>query len=170
MSNALVIKDHPNQSERISKRLRRALDMMVWPGESGHSLEWYEAAHAAGILKESMRRSLRRPVVRMYLRTEQEVFRASLSSRIPARLGQLAFQNQNANAAVSACRAVLGQDEQVRSISGEARPWVTIRVIAAPTAPAPVTIEAKPIEPELGSDPHDPCRELAPARFRDPTR
>jgi hypothetical protein len=71
------------------------------------------------------------------------------------------------NAAVAAVRAVLGQDEQVRSTGSEVRPWVTIRVIAAPAAPSPVTIEARP-EPELGDDPNDPCRPLAPARFKDP--
>jgi beta-glucosidase-like glycosyl hydrolase len=169
MSNALVIKDHPNQSERISKRLRRALDMMVWPNESGVSLEWYEAAHAADIEKESMRRSLRRPVVRRYLKTEQEVFRASLSSRIPGRLGQLAFQNQNANAAVAACRAVLGQDEQVRSTSGEARPWLTIKIVAPEPAAAAIEHSAPVIDHEPHQfDPNDPVQELPEPRFKWP--
>jgi beta-glucosidase-like glycosyl hydrolase len=169
MSNALVIRDHAGKPERISKRLRSALDLMIWPDENGRSMEWYEAARAVGIAKESMRRSLRRPVTRRYLQTEQQVFRASLSSRIPARLGQLAFQNQNANAAVSACKVVLGDSEQIRSASGEARPWLTIRIVS-PSTSAVIEPTAPVIEHESTKyDPNDPLQTLPEPRFRDPT-
>jgi hypothetical protein len=168
MSNALVVKDHPNSRERISKRLKVALDAMIWPDESGRSLDYDEAARLVGIPVKSMRKSLERPVTRRYLRAGAEVFRAALSTKIVSRLGQLSMQDENRNAAVAACRTVLGQDEaQSRSLNAESSPWLTIRVIAAPAAPA---LPAKVIEhePELGSDPHDPFRELAPARFHDP--
>jgi hypothetical protein len=71
------------------------------------------------------------------------------------------------NAAVAAVRAVLGQDEQVRSTSGEARPWVTIRLVNQVAAPAVTTIEHKPLEVE-SDDPNDPAVErLREPRFHD---
>jgi hypothetical protein len=169
MSNALVIKDHPNSRERISKRLKIALDAMIWPNENGRSLDYDEAARLAGIPVKSMRKSLERPVTRRYLRTNAEVFRGALSTKILSRLVQLAEQDENRNAAVAACRTVLGQDEaQPRSLNGSS-PWLTIRVINN-AAPAPaVTIDAKPVAELTTDDPHDPTRQLRMPRFRDPT-
>jgi hypothetical protein len=168
MSNALVIKDHPNSRERISKRLKSALDMMVWPDEMGRTLDYVAAGRTVNISARSMRRSIARPVVRMYLRTEAEVFRATLNAKTLPRLAELGWQNSNMNAAVNAVKAIRGEEDEARSTT-MVSPRLTI-VIRQPEhpAPAPVTIEHQP-EPELGSDPHDPCRELAPARFHDPT-
>jgi hypothetical protein len=170
MSNALVIKDHPNSRERISKRLKIALDAMIWPDESGRSLDYDEAARLAGIPVKSMRKSLERPVTRKYLQTGREVFRVALSTKILSRLGQLGMQDENRNAAVAACRTVLGQDEvQPRSLNAGSSPWLTIRIVSPSGAVSPQPMKVIEHEPELGSDPHDPCRELAPARFKDPT-
>lgn len=153
MSNALIIKDHPNQPERISKRLRSALDMMIWGDETGRPLAYDEAAKIINVSTRSMRKSLERPVVRAYLREQREVFRACLTPRSLWHLAEISAQRVNMNAAVAACRTVLGQDEaQIRS-SSAFEPHVTIRIVNAVNAapPAPV-IEHEP-QPE-----HEPQR------------
>jgi hypothetical protein len=170
MSNALQTKDRPDKPERIRKRLKYGLDAMIWGGPDGQLCDYVAAAKLANISTRIMRKNLERPQVLSYLRAQREVFRASLSTKSLQHLDQLSAQRKNLNAAVAACRAVLGQDDaQPRSFNAES-PHLTIRIVNQPAAPAPVTIEHKPLEPELGSDPNDPCRELAPARFRDPTR
>jgi hypothetical protein len=167
MSNALVIKDHPDKPERISKRLKSALDAMVWPDETGKSLDWFVAAQAANISRSSMKRSLERPVVRMYLRQQREVFRAALSSKTLSRLAELGWQDENRNAAVAAIRVIDGQEEQSRAPNVES-PRLTIKIINQ-TAPEPAgTIEHEP-QPELTDDPHDATRQLREPYFRDPT-
>jgi hypothetical protein len=171
MSKALLIKDHPNSRERISKRLKAALDMMVWPDELGRTLAYDEAAHRANITTRSMRKSLERPVVRMYLRAEAEVFRATLSTQTLARLRDLGWQDENRNAAVAAIKVIRGEDEdQSRSLNLPS-PHVTIRIVnAVNAAPAP-PIESKPPVDELEPAPeYDREGHLIP-RFRfDPYR
>jgi hypothetical protein len=173
MSNALQTtsqtKIAPKKPERIRKRLKYALDAMIWGGPDGQLVDYVAAAKLANISTRIMRKNLERPHVLAYLRTQREVFRASLSSKSLWHLDQISAQRTNMNAAVAACRAVLGQDDQPRVASAESGPWLTIKLVAAPAAPAPpVTIEAKPIEPELGSDPNDPTQQLRPAQFRWP--
>jgi hypothetical protein len=81
----------------------------------------------------------------------------------------LAFQNQNANAAVASCRAIIGQDEDQSRSLGLPSPHLTIKIITPPAAsPAPVVVEHQPVE-KLGDDPHDPTRQLRQPFFRDPT-
>jgi hypothetical protein len=167
MSNALIVKDRSGKPERISKRLKVALNMMVWPDEIGRSVDWYEAARKSKITVESMRKALERPVVRMYLRTQKEVFRAALSTQTLSRLRELGWQDENRNAAVAAIRAIEGQEEQARAPSAS-EPHVTIKIVNAVNAtpaPAPVTIEH---EPELTDDPHDPTKQLREPYFRWP--
>jgi hypothetical protein len=115
-----------------------------------------------------MRKALQRPVVRMYLRAEAEVFRASLTPRSLWDLREISAQRVNMNAAVSAARTIVGAEEQSRPITAES-PHLTIKIVnAVNTAPVAPTIEHKPIEPELTDDPHDPTKQLREPMFRWP--
>jgi hypothetical protein len=165
MANALIKNDGPDKRERISPRLRHALDLMVWGDETGRPLPYDEAAKALNIKTQSMRRSLERSVTRAYLREQREVFRACLTSKTLHRLAELGWQDENRNAAVAAIRAIEGQEEQSRASSAES-PFVTIRIINAPnTAPAPV-IEHEP-QPQHEPQRYDEQGHLLPI-FRDP--
>jgi len=165
MSTELA-KTRPDKHERIRKRLKYALDAMIWGGPDGTLVDYVAAAKLANISTRVMRKNLEKPQVLAYLRSQREVFRASLSTKTLWHLDQISSQRVNMNAAVAACRAVLGQDEQSRPITSVS-PRLTIVIRPADPSPTPVTIEAKPLD-ELGTDPHDPTRELAPARFHDP--
>jgi hypothetical protein len=174
MSNALQtnsqIKSVPDKRKRISARLKSALDSMIWPDETGYTLDYYEAARRQNITTRSMRKSWELPHVRMYLRSEAEVFRATLNAKTLSRLAELGWQNTNMNAAVVAVKAIRGEEEQVRSSNAESTPWLTIRLVGA--APEPKVVEhiPAPIEPEpLPPDAHlDPMRDLPAAQFRWP--
>jgi hypothetical protein len=168
MTTALT-KTRPDKHERIRKRLKYALDAMIWGGPDGQLVDYVAAAKLANISTRIMRKNLERPHVLRYLRTQREVFRASLSSKSLWHLDQISSQRVNMNAAFAACRAVLGQDEQSRLPTADSSPYVTIKIlnVAAPTPP--VTIEAKPVAELETDDPHDPTKPLRMPYFRDPT-
>jgi hypothetical protein len=168
MTTALQTKDRHDKRERITGRLRHALDLMIWGDQTGKPLAYDEAARAVNISTRSMRKSLERPTVRMYLQTQKQVLRACLSAKTLWRLEELGWQNENRNAAVAAIRCIEGQEEQSRSFNAES-PRLTIIIRQPDPAPAPVVVEhAPPIESET-DNPHDPTKRLREPRFHDPT-
>jgi hypothetical protein len=162
-------KNAPDKRERITGRLRHALDLMVWGDQNGRPLPYDEAARSVNITTRSMRKSLERTATRLYLREQREVFRACLTAKSLWRLDQLSIQDENRNAAVAALRVIEGQDEaQARSLNAES-PHMTIQVVnvvAATPEPAPV-IEHEPprdsagylIDPATGERIFDPFRD-----------
>jgi hypothetical protein len=159
-----LAKTRPDKRERISPRLRHALDLMIWGDQTGRPLPYDEAAKAVNISTHSMRRSLERPTTRAYLRAQREVYRAALSSKTLHRLAELGWQDENRNAAVAAIRAIDGQEEQSRPLTSES-PHVTIRIVNVAPAPAVTTIEhVRPI-----AEPEPPDRHRIPVfdPFRD---
>jgi hypothetical protein len=128
---------------KIVGKLKSALDLMVWGAEDGRPLAYDDAARTANLTVRSMRRALERPHVRAYLRTQREVFRASISARVIFRLDELAHQNENRNAAVSASRAILQMEDEAetRRPSEPMTPGLIIVVAAAAHPSAPRTIE-----------------------------
>jgi hypothetical protein len=136
----------PDKRERITGRLRHALDLMIWGDETGKPLDWQDAARSVNISARSMRKSLERPAVRAYLLEQKQVLRACLSAKSLSRLDELAAQRSNMNAAVNAIRAIdEGEQAAVRPI-GSATPGVVIRIVQVTQAPAidrvpPLTIE-----------------------------
>jgi hypothetical protein len=167
MTTALT-KTRPDKHERIRKRLKYALDAMIWGGPDGQLVDYVAAAKLANISTRIMRKNLERPQVLAYLRTQREVFRASLSTKTLWHLDQISGQRVNMNAAVAACRAVLGQDEQSRLPTADSSPHLTIVIRQPDPAPAPVVIEHQPVELTT-DDPHDSHRRLREPRFKDPT-
>jgi hypothetical protein len=170
LSNALQMNSLPktlDKRKRISAKLKAALDSMIWPDEMGHTCDYVEAARKQNITTRSMRKSLELVHVRMYLRSEAEVFRATLNAKTLSRLAELGWQNTNMNAAVNAVKAIRGEEDESRSPT-MVSPRLTIVIRPADPSPAVTTIEHKPVE-ELGTDPHDPTRRLREPFFRDPT-
>jgi hypothetical protein len=150
---------------RISRRVKAAVEAMVWQG-----MKRGEAAQATGMKDNSLYVAFRRPEVRAYYLSECEVLRVSGRARRIHRLEGLVEQDENKMAAVQASRTLdnMGEDAQARS-GVQASPWLTIRITNVAAAPAPITIEHKPLELE-GDDPNDPTIErLREPRFRDPT-
>jgi hypothetical protein len=133
------------KSERISPKLRTALDLMVFGDETGKPLDYADAGRKLNISARSMRLSLDRPAVRQYLMQQRQVLRAALSAKTLHHLGEISAQRSNMNAAVRAC-AVLEQldAEGMSRPMANTAPGVVIRIVArdaeigvAPLIPAP---------------------------------
>jgi hypothetical protein len=151
-----LAKTRPDKRSRVTGRLKAALDLMIWPDEMGRTQDYYEAARTVNIAIRSMRKSLERPAVRMYLRTEAEVFRATLNAKSLSRLAELGWQNTNMNAAVNAVKAIRGEDDEARSTIPTS-PHVTIRIVNVAPAPPVTTIEhVRPIAEPEPRDPYKP--------------
>jgi hypothetical protein len=139
-----------DKRERISGRLRHALDLMVWGDESGKIIEWDVAGRTVNISARSMRRSLERYAVRQYLQEQKQVLRACISAKSLWRLDEIAAQRSNMNAAVNAIKAIDG-DEAATARQDAVVPGVTIRVVnvlQAPAADGGRLIEVAPAKPE----------------------
>lgn len=136
MSEAKPTKQKPDKRERITGRLRHALDLMIWGDETGQPQDWQDAARAVNISARSMRKSLERAAVRQYLQSQKQVLRACLSAKSLARLDDLATQRSNMNAAVAAIRAIDEGDPEAFRPPGRDVAGVTIKIINRVEAPA----------------------------------
>lgn len=136
--------DKPRPEKRtnwIGAKVRAALDDMVYDG-----LTWEQAAIKAGLTLQAMRMALRRPQVQSYLRAERQVLRASLSCRAEFRMVELSEQNDNLAAAVTATKAVRGeQDQDDSAAQHRATPGLTIVITGAPHIKHVSSNEAKPL-------------------------
>jgi hypothetical protein len=143
---------------RVSGRLKAALEFMVWRGDNRR-----DAAAAAGLEDDSLRRALKkRHVMAAYL-AECEILRKSGRARRIHRLEELSEQNSNMQAAVNANRALenMGDDAAATAGIGQRAGMLIVVVDATgrplpvqPMQPAPRVIENDPInvhEPEDGS-------------------
>jgi hypothetical protein len=174
MQHPPLVSSAPRQPEKrprpIPTSVRTAIKLMIHGGDDGVPLGLIDAARAVQLQPATLRRYFDRPRVISLLRAERRAFIATLIAGNPAALARIRDTAANTMSQVRAIDVLegMGEEDPHRRSVRESSPWLTIRVIAAPAAPA---LPAKVIEhePELGSDPHDPCRELAPARFRNPT-
>jgi hypothetical protein len=140
---------------KITGKLKTALDLMVWGNTDGIPLDYDDAARTANLTARSMRRALERPHVRMYLRQQRDVFRASISARVIFRLDELARQNDNRGAAVSASRAILQLDEEAETRPRSLHQVVPglVLVINAPSSATPKPIDVTPMRESIdGAD------------------
>jgi hypothetical protein len=99
----LPAKRERSAPNRVTGRLKEALDRMVWFGET-----YQDAGAAVELSARHMRRALGKPHVLAYLRAERATLRASDGPRNFHRLVELRSQNKNMNAAVQAARAIEG--------------------------------------------------------------
>jgi len=129
MSQALAKPTKSDPKQSISRKIREALDVMVWQGK-----HYDEAARSTDLPVRSMRRALSRPEVLSYLKREREVLRASMSGRNIHRLAEIRDAANNMPA-VQAIRALeeMGADTQSGS-TVRLSPGITINIVSA--APA----------------------------------
>ena len=139
-------KKPPDKRERITGKLRHALDLMIWGNKTGEPLDWQDAARSVNISARSMRKSLERSAVRQYLQSQKQVLRACLSAKSLSRLDELATQRSNMNAAVSAIRAIDEGDPDAFRPPGRDTPGVTIKVVhvVAPAERPMIDVTPKP--------------------------
>jgi hypothetical protein len=156
----------------IPRQVCDVITLMVYgriDDENCAPVGFVEAARLVGMAPDVMRRWLDRAEVRALLLKERKAFRASVCAGNELALARVRDKSLNHMATVAAVRQLQAIDEEDphRRSAQDTSPFMTIRIITA--APDPVVIEAKPIESELGSDPHDPTRRLREPRFHDPT-
>jgi hypothetical protein len=149
-------KKRPDKRERVTGRLRQALDLMVFGDETGKPLDYIDAGRTMNISARSMRRSLERPAVRQYLQAQKQVARASASAGNIWHLADIAKQRSNMNAAVNAIRAIDEGDPEAFRAPSRDGPGITIRIIAPPSpaaAPPMVDVTPQPAPIPLPRDP-----------------
>ena len=95
---------------KVTGRLRRAVDAMVWQAASRK-----EAAELAGMTDHSLRQALRRPHVMHHYLRECEVLRLSGRAKRLHRLEEIAANDRNQNAAVAAIKAAEGLEDQAQA-------------------------------------------------------
>jgi hypothetical protein len=114
---------------RVTGRLRRAIDLMVWEAASRK-----QAAERCGMSDHSMRQALRRPHVIRYYRELCVVLRESGRAKRIHRLDEIAAQDVNRNAAVQAIKAAeqLDEADAARGVSGvPQQPGIVIQIISS---------------------------------------
>jgi hypothetical protein len=117
------VKDKDGNYLKIGRKLKAALDMMVWEGKP-----WNEAAQVVNFDVSSMRKALERAHVRAYLNQQKEVFRASISSQNTFRLAQIRDQDENKLAALGAIRQLDNRPEEEARAAAAKSPGIVIFV------------------------------------------
>jgi hypothetical protein len=153
---------------RVTGRLRKALEAMVWLG-----LQRKEAAKYAGLADHSLYQALRRSPVRRYYLEQCEVLRVSGRARRLHRLEQLAEQDRNVAGAVAAIRCAEDLGTAEHAPGRAVGPTSAGFVIVVPAAYLPkdrptidVTPEVQPPEPEPRPKPTVPPMLRATPRSR----
>ncbi|WP_143039852.1 hypothetical protein [Bradyrhizobium lablabi] len=136
--------------ERITNKVRTAIDAMVWEG-----LPRSEAAVKAEISEHGLYKALCKPPVKAYYAQQCEVLRTSGRARRIHRLEAMLEQNDNKAAVINAALALesIGTDQATANTAQSAMPGVVIQIVThAPAAPPAMTIEHSPV---MASNPSD---------------
>lgn len=137
---------------RISARVRRAIEAMVWNGKTRA-----QAAAEAGITDDALYKAFRKPEVKSAYLTECDVLRTSGRSRALHRLVAIseAADNMPAVHAIRTLHPDFENGDTARELANNTRPGVTIRIVneqpRAIEQTKPVTIDVTP-EPSVGFD------------------
>jgi len=112
----------PDKKRPISRKVREAIDAMVWEG-----LPRDKAAAKAGISDHGLYKALRSPPVKAHYLSECEVLRTSGRARRIHRLEAMVEQNDNKAAVVNAALALerMSPDEQ-QSRTAQSSPGMVI--------------------------------------------
>lgn len=136
----------------IRRKLKTALDLMVWGDKENVPHEWDAAARAVNFNVAAMRKALERPHVRAYLNAQRTYCRDAIAAKNPRRLAQLRDQDENRGAAVKAIQVMegFGAEDHGRAPGGTLTlPGLTIQIINPPPALTParhgVTIDVDPM-------------------------
>jgi hypothetical protein len=143
---------------KVTGRLRRAVDAMVWQAASRK-----EAAEMAGMTDHSLRQAMKRPHVMQYYLSECEVLRLSGRAKRLHRLEEIAASDQNMNAAVAAIKAAeqIVDERHAAGPHAVTQPGLVI-VVTTKDAPPPFgpSIDTQPLRPIERVPPTDDDREL----------
>src|SRR4029077_17261585 len=157
--------------------VRTAIRLMIHGGDDGVPLGLIDAARAVQLQPATLRRYFDRPNVVSLLRAERRAYIATLIAGNPAALA--AIRNDREGNQMAKVRAIdaleaMGEEDPRRRSGQDSSPFMTIRIITPPAAPAVTTIEASPlpatdegIEPLADPDRYDQSGHAIP-RFRWP--
>lgn len=114
--------------QRLGAKLKAALDSMVWDG-----LPYADAARKANLTTYAMRCALDRSHVQAYLRSQRQVFRASLVDEATFRMRALSRQDENKAAAFSATSKLMSESDQEHSAGAQRHaPGLVVQIINSP--------------------------------------
>jgi hypothetical protein len=118
--------------ERITGKVRAAIDAMVWSG-----LPRSKAAEAAGISEHGLYKALRKPPVRAHYLRELEVLRTSERARNIHTLAEVRDQTTNQMARVQAVKALEQLDDQPQARQGMQASVPGLVIVVNQSAPNP---------------------------------
>jgi hypothetical protein len=143
----------------VPKWVREAIKLMVFglpDNEAGAAVDFVTAARHVGMEPFLLRRYFDRADVRALLRSERRAFREMINSGNELALRSIRDTAQNSMARIGAARMLedLAEREVVQTRTQQTSPGIVIQIVTArpEPAPAPKTIDARPIEPEPDND------------------
>jgi hypothetical protein len=158
----------PQRPRPIPKPIRELIKLMVWGKTDDPDCapqDFIAAARECGVNPDKARRWLDRGECRVLQRNERKAFRDLLCASNERALQRVRDKSANGMATVAAVRCLEQIDEASAMpgrVADQTTPHVTIHILSpAPRpAPAPMTIEAKPIAEldEHGRPVFDPAR------------
>jgi hypothetical protein len=104
--------------KQIGRKLKIALDCMVYGDENGEPCEWDDAARKAGLSLVAMRKALERAHVLRYSREQKQVFRQSVSAANILHARRIRNASGNAMASLGAIKLLEQMDERAPAHSG----------------------------------------------------
>lgn len=117
-----------NKALRVTGRLRKALDLMVWDGLTDN-----QAAVSAGMNVLSIRLALRKQHVRAYFQQQTQVLREREGPRTIHAFIEVRDQKSNQMARVAAGKALLQLEDQPQNAAARHQsPGFVIAIVAAP--------------------------------------
>ena len=157
----------------LARNVREAVGFMVWgrvDDPEGRPLNFVDAARAAGVKPDVMRRWLDRPEVHSLLRAERKAFRATLCAGNEGALRRVRDTAANPMAVVASVRALdqMQAEEEGRAPPGAAAPGVTINIVTERATPVTIDGRAHIPVPFRAAEPEpDPEPDLNPV-FKSP--
>jgi hypothetical protein len=124
--------------KQIGRKLKLALDLMVFGDIDGNPYEWNDAARKVGLSLVAMRKALERAHVLRYLREQKQVFRQSVSASNILHARRIRNASGNAMASLGAIKLLEQMDERAPAAGTNARnviPGVVVIVNANREAP-----------------------------------
>jgi hypothetical protein len=148
-------KQRPRQ---LPANVRQACGLMVYgrdDDEDCKPLDMIEAAKAAGMKPDVLRRWLDRANVRAYLMAERRTFRAAICAGNEGALQRIRDKSANGMAVVASVRALEQLDEETnaRPLDPKAQPGITIRIVHLPATTPPAPIDRTPPPRTIEHDP-----------------
>jgi len=143
-SRAQLARREASKPGRVTGKLRRALDLMVWEGIHDN-----EAAVRTGMTLSAIRLAFQRPHVRAYLKEQREVLRARECGRNFHTLLEVRDQKRNAMARIKAVQEIERPNEDASAIK-HLMPGFVVQIVQINNAPA----ERSP-SPEANAIEHD---------------